>query len=377
MESVPTLVVAPDKFKGSLTAAEVASALAAGIARVRPEVRVVRVPVADGGDGTVDAFVSAGWSRVSLRAPGPTGELSDTSYAVRGDTAVIELAAVVGLAKLPDGKREPLDSSTFGLGVVIAHALDRGASRIVLGLGGSASTDGGAGMLTALGARIIGLNGNELPRGGAALLDAKRLDLRGMHPGVAAAHFIVASDVDNPLLGPSGAVTVYAPQKGADRQEMVLLEVALHNWALISGREFAGRPGAGAAGGTGFAAMAVLGAELRSGIEVVLELLDFDTALASATLVITGEGCLDHQTLHGKAPMGVCAAARAAGIPAVAVAGRTELTTTELHTAGFTTGYTLTDLEPDPARSMADAATLLEQIGARIATEQLDGRALP
>ncbi|NEW38582.1 glycerate kinase [Nocardia cyriacigeorgica] len=374
MESVPTIVLAPDKFKGSLTAAEVVDSLATGIGQVRPDARVVRVPVADGGDGTVDAFVSAGWTRVLLRAPGPTGELLDTSYAVHGETAVIELAAVAGLAKLPGGRPDPLNASTFGLGVVIAHALDAGATRIVLGLGGSASTDGGAGMLTGLGAKVIGPDGRELPRGGASLLDAKRWDPRGLHPGLAAAQIIVASDVDNPLLGPSGAVTVYATQKGASRQDMALLEAALRNWALLTGREFAGRPGAGAAGGTGFAAMALLGAELRSGIEVVLELLDFTAVLESATLVVTGEGCLDEQTLHGKAPMGVAAAARAAGIPVVAVAGRSELTVAQIATAGFAVGHTLAELQPDPERSIAEAAALLEQLGARIAVEQLDGR---
>lgn len=370
MESVPTVVLAPDKFKGSLTAAEVASALATGIALARPEVPVVRVPVADGGDGTVDAFVSAGWTRVSLPAPGPTGEAVEACYAVRGDTAVVELAAVVGLGKLPDGRPDPLHASTFGLGVVIAHALSVGAERIVLGLGGSASTDGGAGMLMALGARIYGPDGHEVARGGAALADAVRLDLRGLHPELAEAQFVIAGDVDNPLLGPSGAVAVYAPQKGAGPDEQAILEAALDNWAQLAGREHAGRPGAGAAGGTGFGAMAVLGAEMRSGIDVVLELLDFGTVLESASVVVTGEGCLDRQTLHGKAPMGVCAAARSAGVPVIAVAGRIDLTPDELAAAGFIAGYALADLEPDPARSMAEAARLLEPVGERIAVEQ-------
>ncbi|MBF6342729.1 glycerate kinase [Nocardia cyriacigeorgica] len=371
MESVPTVVLAPDKFKGSLPAAGVASALATGIARVCPQVRAVRVPVADGGDGTVDAFVSAGWTRVTLPAPGPTGETVEASYAVRGDTAVIELAAVVGLAKLPDGRPDPLNASTFGLGVVIAHALSVGAERIVLGLGGSASTDGGAGMLTALGARVYGPDGHELPRGGAALRDAKRLDLRGLHPGLAEAKFVVASDVDNPLLGASGAVAVYSAQKGAGPDDRAVLEAALQNWAALVGETHAGRPGAGAAGGTGFGAMAVLGAQMRSGIEVVLELLDFAAVLESAALVVTGEGCLDQQTLHGKAPMGVCAAARSAGVPVIAVAGRIELGPDELAAAGFIAGYALADVEPDPSRSMAEATPLLEQLGERIAAERL------
>ncbi|CCF66121.1 glycerate kinase [Nocardia cyriacigeorgica] len=376
MESVPTVVLAPDKFKGSLSAAEVASALATGIARVCPDARVVRVPVADGGDGTVDAFVSAGWTRVTLPAPGPTGETVEASYAVRGDTAVIELAAVVGLAKLPDGRPDPLHASTFGLGVVIAHALSVGAERIVLGLGGSASTDGGAGMLTALGARIYGPDGHEVPRGGAALRDAKRLDLRGLHPGLAEATFVIASDVDNPLLGPSGAVAVYSAQKGAGPDDQEILEAALQNWAALVGETHAGRPGAGAAGGTGFGAMAVLGAQMHSGIAVVLELLDFGAVLESASVVITGEGCLDRQTLYGKAPMGVCAAARSAGVPVIAVAGRIDLAPDELTAEGFMAGYALADVEPDPGRSMAEAVPLLEQVGERIAAERLGERKL-
>ncbi|MBF6453196.1 glycerate kinase [Nocardia cyriacigeorgica] len=371
MEPVPTVVLAPDKFKGSLSAAAVASALATGIARARPDARVVRAPVADGGDGTVDAFVSAGWTRVTMPAPGPTGETVEASYAVRGDTAVIELAAVVGLARLPDGLPDPLNASTFGLGVVIAHALSVGAERIVLGLGGSASTDGGAGMLTALGARVYGPDGHEVPRGGGALRDAKRLDLRGLHPGLADVQFIVAGDVNNPLLGPSGAVAVYAAQKGAGPAEQAVLEAALQNWAMLVGAAHADRPGAGAAGGTGFGAMAVLGAEMRSGIAVVLELLDFAAVLESATLVVTGEGCLDRQTLHGKAPMGVCAAARTADVPVIAVAGRIDLGPDELAAAGFDAGYALADMEPDASRSMAEAAVLLEQLGGRIADERL------
>ncbi|MFD0360605.1 glycerate kinase [Nocardia sp. GCM10030253] len=371
MTSAPRVLLAPDKFKGSLAAPEVAAALAAGIARAMPGVEIRQVPVADGGDGTVDAFVAAGWERIEVTAPGPTGELSTAPYAVRGATAVIELAAVVGLVKLPGGRFDPLGASTDGLGIVIAHALDRGATNIVLGLGGSASTDGGAGMLRALGARVLDRDGHELPTGGAALVRAAQLDRTGLHPGVAAAGFTLACDVDNPLLGPTGAVAVYAPQKGATIDQLPILEAALNNWATIVGRECAGIPGAGAAGGTGFGALAVLGAQVRSGIEVVLELLDFPTQLEGATLVVTGEGSLDTQSLHGKAPIGVCDAARKAGVPTVAAVGRTLLTPTEIRAGGFTACYCLADLEPNIARSIAHAAPLLEQIGEQIAVHNL------
>lgn len=363
--------MAPDKFKGSLTAQEVAAALAEGIRRVRPEADVVQVPVADGGDGTVDAFVAAGWERVDLTAPGPTGEPGPAAYAMREQTAVVELAAVVGLVKLPADEPDPLGASTYGLGVVIAHALARGATEIIIGLGGSASTDGGAGMLQALGARVLDAEGRDLPLGGAALAQAVRFDRTGLDSRVAAARFTLACDVDNPLLGPTGATAVYGPQKGVTASDHTILEAALENWSRLAGPGYAELPGAGAAGGTGFGALAVLGARMRSGIEVILELLDFPAQVKGAALAITGEGSLDEQSLHGKAPIGVCAVARAAGVPVVAAAGRTTLDPAAIQDAGFTACYPLSELEPDTARSMAAAAELLHTVGERIATEHL------
>lgn len=365
------VVMAPDKFKGSVTAPEVAKAVASGIRRGPGRTEVTEVPVADGGDGTVDAFLAAGWERVAARAAGAGGAAGTGVYAVRGRTAVIELASVVGPATLPDRRPDPLRASTFGLGEVIAHALDRGVREVVLGLGGSASTDGGAGMVQALGMRILDADDAEIPRGGAALANAVRVDRSGLHPALADATLTLASDVDNPLLGPHGAATIFAPQKGADPGQCAILEAALANWARVVDPAAADRPGAGAAGGTGFAAMAVLGAVERPGIEVVLELIDFPSRLAGADLVITGEGSLDEQTLHGKAPIGVATVARAAGVPVIAVAGRCLLTADRLREAGFDACYPLTDLEPDPARSMAHAAALLQRIGERIATDRL------
>lgn len=213
MNDAPRVVLAPDKFKGSLTAPEVAAALAGGIARVVPGAVIRQVPVADGGDGTVDAFVAAGWERVEVRAPGPTGVVGPASYARQGDTAVVELAAVVGLVKLPGGQLDPLHSGTHGLGVVIGHALDAGARHIVIGLGGSASTDGGVGMLTALGARVFDAQGHELPSGGAALADAATLDRTGLHPAVATTRFTLACDVDNPCWAPPARSPFTRPKR--------------------------------------------------------------------------------------------------------------------------------------------------------------------
>ncbi|MBW0272262.1 glycerate kinase [Nocardia sp. MH4] len=371
------VVLAPDKFKGSLTAPEVAIALAAGIRRAAPSVDVRCVPVADGGDGMVDAFAAAGWQRIVVPAPGPTGEPSTAVYAVHGDTAVVELAAAVGLVKLPGGRLEPIRANTFGLGVVVAHALDHGAREIVLGLGGSASTDGGAGFLQALGLRLLDRDGSEL-RSEVTGFDVVALlsrvvsvDRAALHPAIAQARFTLACDVDNPLLGPAGAVAVYAPQKGADAARMVDLEAALTNWAAVLGTGYAEIGGAGAAGGTGFGALAVLGAQVRSGIDVLLELLEFPALVAGANLVVTGEGSLDHQSMHGKAPVGVAAAAKAAGVPVVAAVGRTMLSPGEIRAAGFAGCYALADLEPNPSRSIANAAALLERVGERIALDRL------
>ncbi|WP_316575348.1 glycerate kinase [Nocardia canadensis] len=366
------MVLAPDKFKGSLTAAQVAAALARGIERTAPDSDIRQLPVADGGEGTVEAFLAAGWRRVPLRAPGPTGVPVDTAYAVSGNAAVIELADVVGLAKIPGAQRDPLHAGTEGLGVVIAHALDRGARDLVVGLGGSAATDGGAGMLRGLGLRILDAMGNELPRGGAALVDARSIDRANMHPGLAHARMTLASDVDNPLLGPSGAVETYGPQKGAGPCERSVLTAALENWAgLLQPRHspvYADQPGAGAAGGAGFGAIAVLGATSRPGIDLVLEVIEFPTRIADADMVVTGEGSLDAQSLHGKAPLGVRSAAAAAEVPVTVVAGRILLDDYQLRAAGFGAAYALSDLEPDTTRSMTHAADLLESIGARIGT---------
>ncbi|MCA2209685.1 MULTISPECIES: glycerate kinase [Nocardia] len=373
--SGPRVVLAPDKFKGSLTAPEVAAALGVGIRRRAPGADVRAVPVADGGDGMVEAFAAAGWQRVEIDAPGPTGEPSRAVYAIRDETAVVELAAAVGLVKLPGGRLAPLRADTFGLGVVVAHALDAGASEIVLGLGGSASTDGGSGLLRALGLRLLDENNDELD--GTAmdvvtlLSRVAAVDRAGLHPAVARARFTLACDVDNPLLGPAGAVAVYSPQKGADRHMMVKLEAALTNWAAILGTGYAEIGGAGAAGGTGFGALAVLGAEVRSGIDVLLELLEFTALVKGAALVVTGEGSLDHQSMHGKAPVGVAAAANAARVPVVAAVGRTMLSPGEIRAAGFAACYPLSELEPDAARSMLTAGKLLERIGERIAREYL------
>ncbi|MBE1592701.1 glycerate kinase [Nonomuraea angiospora] len=382
---VQQVLVAPDKFKGSLTAAEVAARVSAGLG-----VPTVELPVADGGDGTVDAAVAGGFSRVTIEVTGPTGERISASYAWQdaGATAVVELAEASGLRRLPGG-HEPLTATSHGTGELIADAVRRGAKRVVLGLGGSACTDGGAGMAQALGARLLDADGDDLPRGGAALKGLARIDLSGF-VDVSGVEFVVASDVDNPLLGPHGAAAVYGPQKGATPDDVRTLEAGLARLAAVAtathglmgavehddtprAMGVAGAPGAGAAGGVGFAALAFLHAELRPGIGYLLDLLGFGELVKDARLVITGEGSLDEQSLRGKAPVGVARAAAEAGVPVVAVCGRRTLTDEELRAAGIEAAYALTDLEPDPERCMAEAGPLLERLAARLAAVHLQG----
>ncbi|MFD4393944.1 glycerate kinase [Kitasatospora sp. NPDC058478] len=371
------VVVAPDKFKGTLEGAEVAARIAAGVRRAAPGVEVRELPVADGGEGTLAAALAAGFTRVPAKVAGPTGLPVDAALAVREDTAVVELAQSSGLARLPGGRTAPLAAGSYGVGQLIGRAVALGAKRIVLGLGGSACTDGGAGMVQALGARLLDAEGAELPPGGAALRRLDRIEPGPLADVLAGVEIVVACDVDNPLLGPRGATAVYGPQKGADGDDLVILEEGLTRFAdqvaLATGRDVRDAPGAGAAGGVGFAALALLGATMRPGIELLLELLGFDEAVRGARLVVTGEGCLDAQTLHGKAPAGVAAAAARAGVRVAAVAGRLELSEPEWRAAGFTAAIALTDLAERPGDSMTKAGELAEVAGERLAGELLAG----
>jgi glycerate kinase len=266
---------------------------------------------------------------------------------------VVELADVCGLIRLPDGNPAPMTATSYGAGELIAAAIDSGCTQVILGIGGSASTDGGAGLVQALA--------------------GQPLDVAAVRRRLHDVQIVVACDVDNPLTGPTGAAATYGPQKGASPTQVEELDKALGHWADLvageTGQDLRDVPGAGAAGGVGFAALAVLGAELRPGIELVLELVGFQELLAGVDLVITGEGSLDEQTLHGKAVAGVAAAARAAGVPVVAVCGTNQLDPERLHQAGITKAYALTDVEPDVRRCIADPAPLLRLLGERIAAD--------
>jgi glycerate kinase len=369
------VLIAADKFKGSLTAVQVAGHVEAGLRKAVAGLTVESIPVADGGDGTVDAAVASGFERRTVRVTGPLGEPVEAAYALRGGTAVVELAEASGLWRLPPGVFAPLAATTYGTGELLRAALDAGARDIVLGVGGSATTDGGAGLLAALGARLLDARGEQLPPGGAALRDLADVDLSGLDPRLAGCSVVLASDVDNPLLGPSGAAAVFAPQKGADADGVAQLEAGLARWAdrvaAATGRDLSGEAGAGAAGGTGFAALAVLGARRRPGIDVVLDEIDADRFLATAGLVIVGEGRLDAQTLRGKAPVGV-AARTPARVPVVAVSGDCTVAEGALRAAGISGSWTLlAEAGGDLARAMSEAGPLLEQVGRRLAEHWL------
>ncbi|MFD9433874.1 glycerate kinase [Streptomyces sp. NPDC060002] len=371
------MLVAADKFKGSLTAVEVAERVTAGLRRVVADIEVEALPVADGGDGTVAAAVAAGFERREVRVAGPLGQEVTAAFAVRGDTAVVEMAEASGLQRLPAGVLAPLTASTYGSGELLRAALDAGVRTIVFGVGGSATTDGGAGMLSALGARFLDEDGEPVAPGGGGLAELARADLSELDPRLASVELVLASDVDNPLTGPKGAPAVYGPQKGASPDDVEALDAALTRYAEVLEAElgsraaqYAAAPGAGAAGGIGYGAL-LIGARFRAGIDVMLDVLGFAAALERAELVITGEGSLDEQTLHGKAPAGVAAAARAAGKEVVAVCGRLALPPAALGRAGIRRAYPLTDVEPDLATCISDAGPILERVAEQIGRDFL------
>lgn len=322
------ILVAPDSYKGSLSALEVAGAMARGIRSVFPQAEVIQVPIADGGEGTVAALVAAtqGTLRVA-EVQGPLGEPVQAHWGVSGDgtTAFIEMAAASGLTLVPAGRRDPRVTSTAGTGQLVKAALDEGFRRIVLGIGGSATNDGGSGLARALGVRFLDAEGQDLPDGGVALARLHRIDLKGLDARLATTELLVACDVDNPLCGPRGASAVYGPQKGATPDSVAELDAALTVFAQVAeaatGRSVAQVPGAGAAGGLGAGLLLFTPAALRPGVEIVLETTGFEALVRGADLVLTGEGRTDAQTAMGKAPVGVAAVARRHGVPVVCLSG--------------------------------------------------------
>jgi len=322
------IIIAPDSFKGSLSAAEAAAAMARGAARAVPDAQILPIPMADGGEGTVDALVTGTGGQLRIQTVmGPLGEPVEARFGLLGDgtTAVIEMAAASGLLLVPRDRCDPRITTTYGTGELIRAALDLGVTRILLGIGGSATNDGGAGMAQALGVRLLKADGCEIGFGGAALLELDRLDVSGLDPRLAGVQLLVACDVDNPLTGPRGAAAIYGPQKGATPEMITLLDGALGHLAAVMrrdlGRDVEHLAGAGAAGGLGGGLMGFLGARTRPGIEVVMDAVRLAEVLPGTDLVITGEGRTDGQTLAGKVPLGVARRAAEHGVPVVVVSG--------------------------------------------------------
>lgn len=373
-------VIAPDSFKGSLAAVEVAQAIKTGLTRVFPKAEYDLIPLADGGEGTVAALVMAtNGRRLTTTVHNPWFDLVTAQYGILGDgqTAVIEVAAASGIQFITDQTANPLVTTTYGTGELIKAALDQGVQRLIIGLGGSATVDGGAGMLQALGARLLTETGTEIPRGGGGLHALAKLDLTQLDPRLATTEIIIAADVVNPLIGDQGAAVVFGPQKGATPTMVKKLEANLTHYAKVIeleiGKSVATLPGAGAAGGLGAALLAFTSAKLQSGIAVVLAATNFYQRCQTATMVFTGEGRLDFQTSFGKAPAGVAKASKAVNphLPVVALAGQVAPSANELYqTTGidamFATPTGAKDLPTAQAEAAADLAQTAENIGRMI-----------
>ena len=360
-------IIAPQGFKGSITGLEAARAIQRGVNAAEPAAQTVLLPVADGGDGTLHALVDAtGGQFFESKVQGPLGRPIEASWGVMGDgvTAVIEMARPSGLALLPPERRDPRITTTWGTGEIMKEALEKGFRRIIVGLGGSATNDGGAGMAGALGARFLDVQGRDLALGGAALANLSRVDLSGLHPGLADAVVIGATDVTNPLCGPTGASAVYGPQKGASAEMVDQLDAALGNFAAVVerdvGKDVQERPRCGAAGGLGAGLIAFTRGELRSGIDMVCEVLGFDDHLAEADLVITGEGRADRSTIFDKAPVGVARRALAKGVPTVLLAGGLGPGYQELYQHGIAGIVTISDRPMNFPQSLRRTQELLE-----------------
>jgi glycerate kinase len=360
------VVIAPDSFKESLSAAEVAAAIARGWGKVFPDAELLLLPMADGGEGTVDALLaSLGGQRMEQPASGPLGVPVTAHWGLLADgSAAIEVAAASGLHLLQPAQRDVCRASSRGSGELVLAALDSGAKRIVLGLGGSATNDGGAGLLQALGVRLLDARGQQLAPGGAALQQLARIDISALDPRLQQVEILVAADVDNPLCGPRGASAVFGPQKGASPEEVALLDAALGHFARctaqVLGQDWQQEPGVGAAGGLGFALKAYLGASFCPGIQLVAQIAGLAQALTGADLVITGEGRLDSQTLHGKTPAGVAEIAQQAGVPVLAIAGSLGEGYQALYGVGIDAAFSLVPGPLSLQQAMASAAAELE-----------------
>ena len=362
------VVIAPDSFKGSLSASAVSGNIEKGVRKVFEFADILSIPMADGGEGTVQSLVdSTKGVIISTKVKGPLLKEVDAFYGILGDgiTAVIEMAAASGLPLLREEERNPMKTTTYGTGELIKHALDKGCKKIIIGIGGSATNDGGAGMIKALGAKLLDKDGNDIGYGGGYLDKIEVIDLSNMDERFKSCKIVAACDVDNPLIGLRGASHVFGPQKGADPEMVKILDKNLEHYAEvvertigISIKDF---PGAGAAGGLGGGLMAFLGAELKRGIDIVIEATGFEEKIKDADLVITGEGMMDYQTQYGKTPYGVAQVAKKYNIPVIAIVGSIGHNAEALYDLGFSGIFSIISRPMTLAEAMSEGAGLLEK----------------
>jgi len=368
------ILVAPNAFKESLSASDAARAIAKGVLRGLPNARITEVPIADGGDGTLEAVITGTGGRIlKARVTGPLGNSITAEYGITGDgkTAVIEMSRASGLALVPPAERNPMHTTSLGTGELIRAALERGASRILLGIGGSATVDGGIGALEALGVSFLDRHGKPVDHGGAGLLAIETIELSHLHPKLKRVEILVACDVDNPLTGPKGAAAVFGPQKGATPDMVKQLDHGLERLAAMisqtTGRKFARIPGTGAAGGIAGSFLGLLGARLRPGSELVFDLLKLDKIVPTMDWVITGEGQIDFQTQFGKGPGMLAKLAARHGVPVVGIAGSVADDAGKLSRKRFTALFSLTNRPMDLATAMQEAPRLMERIAEQVA----------
>jgi glycerate 2-kinase len=369
------IVIAPDSFKESLTALEAATAIEAGMKKILPEASFVKVPMADGGEGTVQSLVDATQGKIiSKTVTGPLGEPVEGFFGLSGDekTAIIEMAAASGLHLVPRDKRNPLVTTTSGTGELISAALDFGVEQIIIGIGGSATNDGGAGMARALGIKFLNVDGNEISDGGGSLGELASIDMTQADSRLAAVNIEVACDVDNPLTGLKGASHIFGPQKGATEEMIEVLDRNLQHYAEIIrkdlGRDIEHISGAGAAGGLGGGLLAFLSADLKRGVDIVLEATKLEKQLLNADFVITGEGKIDGQTIFGKTPIGVAKTAKRHGIPVIAIAGHVAQDSEIVHEHGIDVLFSVVPGVISLEDAFNNASTYVRNTAANIAS---------
>jgi len=367
------IIIAPDSFKGSLSALEVCENIEIGIRKVFKSAEIVKVPMADGGEGTVQSLVDAtGGKLINLKVKGPLLKSVDAFYGILGDgnTAVIEMAAASGITLISKEERNPMKTTTYGTGEMIKHALDKGCRNFIIGIGGSATNDGGAGMLNALGVKLLDENGEEIGYGGGSLDKLCVIDISKIDSRIKVSNIVAACDVDNPLCGERGATCIFGPQKGADENMIITLDKNLSHFADMVdkylGVSIIDYPGAGAAGGLGGGLLAFLNAKLQSGVNIVIETTALEDKLKDADLVITGEGMIDYQTQYGKTPYGVAMLSKKYDIPVIAIAGSIGRDAEELYLKSFDSIFSIIDKPMGLEEAIENSAILLQKAAERI-----------